>query len=338
MELVSIIVPIYNSGEILRSTLDSIICQTYRNVEILLVDDGSKDRSKEICLEYANSDARVKYFYKSNGGICSARNYGLEKSHGRYVYFADHDDLLDKRLIENSLNAILNSKADLVKFGVKLYDEELGTELVRSCRMRLVQEKGELAAEMLDDINKDYFSNIWDALYNKDFLVSNSIFFDTNYKRGYEDVDFNFRMLGKIRKIEFLPDVLYTHYKRKGYSTSSKRNAEILRCLLANPYRINELISECISVSDSQVELIFYNMHACVVSAISYSQKLNEDISVLSYLDSLKKEIFNYVHDINYMKLGIYAYKIMGIKGWVYPILLFLYRNGNYKMLYKIIS
>ena len=134
MCLVSIIIPVYNTGKILTYTLDSVISQSYNDVEIILVDDGSTDNSGGVCIEYASKDSRIKYYRKENEGICSSRNFGLNRCHGEYVFFSDHDDVMDKYLIEKSLNAIKETNADMVKFGVKLFDEENERVSIRSFR------------------------------------------------------------------------------------------------------------------------------------------------------------------------------------------------------------
>ena len=99
--LISIIVPIYNSESTLKRCVDSILAQTYQNFELLLIDDGSKDCSGEICKEYAQKDSRVKVFHKENGGVSSARNLGLDNARGEWVTFVDSDDWIDVYSIEN---------------------------------------------------------------------------------------------------------------------------------------------------------------------------------------------------------------------------------------------
>ena len=92
MPQVSIIVPIYNVEKYLSKCLESIVNQDFFDYELLLIDDGSPDNSAEICLKFAEKDSRVKYFKKGNGGLSSARNYGIDKSSGRYIVFVDPDD------------------------------------------------------------------------------------------------------------------------------------------------------------------------------------------------------------------------------------------------------
>ena len=91
---VSIIMPVYNSEKYLKSCVDSILSQDFDSYELLLIDDGSTDGSPEICDDVARRDARVRVFHKENGGICEARNYGLQRAQGEYIAFSDHDDIV----------------------------------------------------------------------------------------------------------------------------------------------------------------------------------------------------------------------------------------------------
>ena len=99
--LISVIVPVYNSEQTLHRCIDSILGQTYRNFELLLINDGSKDRSGEICDEYARQDSRVKVFHKENGGVSSARNVGLDNARGDWVTFVDSDDWVGDTYLDN---------------------------------------------------------------------------------------------------------------------------------------------------------------------------------------------------------------------------------------------
>lgn len=125
--LVSVIVPVYNAEQFLRHCVDSILRQSYGNLEVILVDDGATDASPAICDDYAARDNRVTVIHQTNGGIAKAQNAGLDAAHGEFIAFADNDDILDRRNIELLFKALVNTGADMSKarwrqFGVSTLD------------------------------------------------------------------------------------------------------------------------------------------------------------------------------------------------------------------------
>ena len=113
-DLVTIIVPVYNAENELCRCVDSILAQSYKNLEIILIDDGSKDNSLEICSKYSRKDNRIKIFHKNNGGVSSARNFGLTEASGKYICFVDSDDWLDEQYVEALHEEILKNDSDIV--------------------------------------------------------------------------------------------------------------------------------------------------------------------------------------------------------------------------------
>ena len=113
--LVTIIIPTYNRAKLIGETLESVMAQTYTNWECILVNDESTDNTEEIAKAWTSKDSRFQYFYKENGGVSSARNFGLEKAKGKYIQFLDADDFLDKRKLELSLNQLANKDNDAIK-------------------------------------------------------------------------------------------------------------------------------------------------------------------------------------------------------------------------------
>lgn len=112
--MISIIIPIYNAELYLHRSIDSILSQTYTDIEVLLVDDGSTDRSGELCDEYANKDSRVRVFHKINEGVSSARNVGLDNAKGQWITFVDADDWIDKNMYQELYNTAVSTQADIV--------------------------------------------------------------------------------------------------------------------------------------------------------------------------------------------------------------------------------
>ena len=119
--LVTVIVPVYKVEPYLRRCLDSIVNQTYKNLEIILIDDGSPDNCGVICDEYAENDKRIKVIHKENGGVSRARNEGINVARGEYIAFVDSDDYIEPDLVEKSCIAVEKSGSDFLKFGI--YEE-----------------------------------------------------------------------------------------------------------------------------------------------------------------------------------------------------------------------
>ena len=125
-DLISVILPIYNVEKYLRKCVDSLLKQTYKNLEIILVDDGSPDNCPLICDELAKIDSRVKVLHKKNGGLSDARNYGLDHCNGNYVVFVDSDDFVNINMIDYLYKAIKNQNADIAICNFRnVYENEL---------------------------------------------------------------------------------------------------------------------------------------------------------------------------------------------------------------------
>ncbi|MCI9246439.1 MAG: glycosyltransferase [Clostridia bacterium] len=179
MEKVSIVIPMYNSGHTLTRCLDSIINQNYQNLEIVLVDDGSTDNTKEIVEQYMKKDPRIIYIYKENGGVSSARNRGIEHISGDFVTFIDPDDMLAEDVIKDMKNMIEQNKCDFVRFNYYLSNEQ---NLKMSVGKNLFQEdtlvkKEELQEEVLESIIEGKLSTfVWILMIRREFLEKINLF------------------------------------------------------------------------------------------------------------------------------------------------------------------
>lgn len=188
-ELISVIVPVYKVEEYLKKCVDSIINQTYSNLEIILVDDGSPDNCGKICDEYAKSDARVKVIHKENGGLSSARNAGLDVAKGEYISFVDSDDMIKESFIEVLYKLCIDNKCDISECGYLRFQSE--DELLN---------KNKATASIKVYSNYEMQKKIYDEECVKTVVVWNKLY----KKYIYEKMRFPF---GKIHEDE------YTTYK-----------------------------------------------------------------------------------------------------------------------------
>ena len=234
---ISIIVPIYNVETYLRACVQSLIDQTYPNIEILLVDDGSTDNSGKICDELAEQDSRICVFHKPNGRTASARNLGVSKASGEYLLFIDPDDWFDLQTVERLVAEIEKTKADVVRFNyVREYDgysqnnenfllknqvyegEEYNTLLRRNL--------GLIGNELRYIEHFNFFASVCFACYRKSIIVENNLqFYDLNELGSFEDGLFNLQYLLSAKRFSYLDKHLY-HYRRNNAGSYTSRSKD----------------------------------------------------------------------------------------------------------------
>ena len=211
--LISVIIPIYNCEKYLSECIESVINQTYKNIEILLVNDGSIDNSQKLCEKYAKADLRIKLFNKNNGGPSSARNVGLNHSTGEYIAFVDSDDVLDHRYIEILYELIKINHADISSCG---YDTILPNGEIIQCQ----QFDQEVFGPKIGDINRSHYPyTVWHLLF-KSKLIGNTRFDENVYY--LEDLKFVDEIFMKCNFIVGNSMILY-HRKAHEESITEKR-------------------------------------------------------------------------------------------------------------------
>lgn len=178
---VSIIIPVYNVAEYLKECLDSVINQTYKNLEILLINDGSTDNSLEICKEYSNRDSRVKVFDIKNGGVSNARNIGIVNATGEYLSFIDGDDFVSENYIEKLYDQAIASGKDMTICRMNLYEDGKVTPTKENFAPLFAEEPDDKAKTYLC-LNSSVMGSSWRILYKTEFLVKNDIKFNVNLK------------------------------------------------------------------------------------------------------------------------------------------------------------
>lgn len=175
--MISIIVPVYKAEKYLHRCVDSILAQSYSDFELLLIDDGSKDSSGEICDEYAAKDFRVRVFHKENGGVSSARNIGLENAKGEWVTFCDADDYVTSDWLD-SYREVMHENVDLAIQGYYIIDKDktIKKKLSQSIGYA-VDEKRRLIAILM---TQGVYGYLWVKLFRRQIIEDNHISFDTN--------------------------------------------------------------------------------------------------------------------------------------------------------------
>lgn len=178
--MISIIIPIYNAGKYLTQCLESIRLQTFRDFEVLLIDDGSTDNSAEICHQFVQTDTRFLYFYKENGGVCSARNYGLGKARGEWIHFSDADDthlinaleIFSKFFYDESLDIIMGSYKQTNTDGTDFYEKKtFEIDLSQADSVNLV----------LQTHIYQYQGYLWNKVFRASIIRKNNLHFNEKF-------------------------------------------------------------------------------------------------------------------------------------------------------------
>lgn len=244
-EKVSIIVPVYNVDKYLSRCIDSLIKQSYSNIEILLIDDDSKDQSLSICKNYAAKDSRIRVFHKENEGLGLTRNYGVERATGMYITFVDSDDYLTPDAVEVMLNKAVTTDADIViashyyrnKAQVITLPERLYcvAEINKTLMVHMMGNKGN---------NLDALSyTAWGKLYKKELFTINNLMFPSERKFIWEDLAFSVKAYPKCNKIYILHEPVYYYCFNEG-SLTHKYNPDKLELIMLMYQYMKDQIKE----------------------------------------------------------------------------------------------
>ena len=291
-KLISIIVPVYNVEKYLEECIDSILNQTYKNLEIILVDDGSTDNSGIICEDYAKIDSRIKVIHKKNGGLSDARNVGIDKALGEFIIFVDSDDYIDRSMCEILFAYANKYNVDIVSCNFKRVFEdniiEFNTPLFKE-KMKIFTSNKILEKYFLT-LAPEIFAT-WNKLYKKRlFFADERIRFPVN--RLHEDIATTYKLYAKSEKVILLNELLY-NYRQRNDSIMKKisyKNIEDLIITMkeyVNFARLNDLKYPV------QIGLI---KSYCIYSLWSKDIK---DEKFLKYIEKMRKLVLEYCKDLS---------------------------------------
>lgn len=210
---VSVIIPIYNVEEYLDECIGGMLSQSFSDFELILVDDGSPDRSGEICDEYGKKDGRIRVIHCENGGPAKARNYGLDTARGRYICFADSDDQTASDYLETLVNAAKEYDADIVQASHTTYHSKMGTDKTDR-RGHSYEIKEFNTEEAIVDylLYNTLYANVWGKIYRRE-LFSSVRFPDGKHT---EDEYIMHRLILRSRKVVCIPKIIYYYRLREG--------------------------------------------------------------------------------------------------------------------------
>ncbi len=282
MPKVSIIMPVYNSELYLSSSLDSVLKQTFSDIEIVCVDDGSVDNSGLILKNYQKQDNRVKVITQKNGGGSVARNVGINNSIGEYIMFLDSDDIYAKDIVASAYNRSIETGADIVYYNFARF-------IGRPTKMAIVNKttpKDELRLFTKDSYTNRFFNDFaiitWNKIIKKSIIIDNDLSFNKKLSHNH-DVDFSVRLMLAAKSYSWLNKVGYFYRENNAGLTATKRNdpTNVLKILVD----LNKLIAS----KHEPLKPSFDNYVADMIAGttLKYSNNPNELI-----------EVFNFSHDV----------------------------------------
>lgn len=276
--LVSVIVPIYNVEFYLKRCIDSILEQTYKNLEILLIDDGSTDNSSKICDDYKIKDKRIKVVHKKNGGLSDARNVGINMAKGYYITFIDSDDSVEKDMIEYLLMLIVkfNTKMSICSHNI-IFDEGKRIKRLGNGKEEKLTAK-ECIKKML--YHKDVDTSAWAKLYSRD------LFDNIKYPKGllFEDIGTTYKFFFKSKFIACGYIGKYNYYVRK--------NSIVTGCFSEKKLDLLKM-TDMMAVD---VLKIFPDLNKAVLRRRVYARfsTINQMIGV-NNIDNIRNDLINFI-------------------------------------------
>ena len=221
--VVSVIVAAYNAGSYIARCLDSIAGQTFKDFDVIIVDDGSTDDSGTICAGYTQKDPRFRVITKENGGVSSARNSGLEQVHGKWVTFVDADDILPENALEILLKKATDKDFDLVFAGYEVYDEHFTKSYQVQERIDEVLDRDHAISLLYKPKYYRYLGYVWGKLYKSDIIRNHHLQFSPDITFN-EDRLFVTDYLAHCTRIRFTTEPVYNYYE---HSASAMASLEI---------------------------------------------------------------------------------------------------------------
>jgi len=273
----SIIIPVYNNENYLRSALQSVLAQTYPDFEVLVVDDGSTDGSRAICQEFAQKDKRLRIIHKENGGVSSARNRGIEEAVGQYIAFVDGDDCIDPEMYTTMITILQDTGADLVDCRV----------IKESQYMPRPYEKGdvEVSDHPLEYLSKTgyFIDSSLNKVYRRDFIGHTRFDESISYS---EDKLFVTELIFKAKKMALVSNIFY-HYIQHGGSLSWQDTAAVWQGNFQVHQQIYQRMLDA-GVTGPILESAFRGYARSIIALLRYAIKYRQEDEYNQVLKSYK--------------------------------------------------
>lgn len=288
-ELVSIIIPIYNAENTIEKCIESIINQTYSNIEIILINDGSSDDSQKICEKYAQFDDRIRIINQVNSGVSSARNNGIKISSGRYIQFVDSDDYIEENMTYSLVKFLEDTNSEFAISGIYNVEENFS-----------VCSREDLYKKVKNLFGEEIITSVWNKMFLKEKIKSH---FDTNINYG-EDIIFNLKYLEGVQRIVLIKEKFYHYQHVNPMSLTVRYNAERLKMseeVYLNECKYIELYNWNSKGLKKQISYIYMKniIYGLYMEQVFNSKNLYSKILIWSEKQSVKHAM----KDINHLSI-----------------------------------
>lgn len=329
---VSVIMPVYNAEKYLAMAIESVLNQSFEDFELILVDDGSKDKSLSFCEKYAAKDKRIKVVHQENKGICAARNRGLALASGEYVSFIDNDDVYLPDLLEENYRLAKKYKADFLKYGNRyIKHRKFSTDNI--CSTGEIEEQkvwvisqSELAKSYQQINDEDWLIYVWDGLFRTAWIKANEVTFDTVFKAGHEDRVFCLQLYEKASCIVVNPKVYYIHVVYKASTSrvfSAARIGDTERLL-----KYEQQLFDALRIKDIYPLYWQERVMTYIILICSILRKPEARVSLLE-MQEILRELKSKYYIENTQSVGVARYK-KRFKNKAYA---YLFENNHIKAL-----
>lgn len=293
-DLISIIIPIYKVESYIDKCVESVLSQTWKKIEVILVDDGSPDKCGLMCDEYAKKDTRIKVIHKDNGGLSDARNAGVEVATGEYIGFIDSDDWIDENFYEQLIDKMKKTGADIVTAGVKKVWEDGKMEVMTPYQEIQLSNQEAMKAIIEESFLKQ---PVWYKLYRADVAR-------VKFKSGvlHEDNYWSYQVVAKANKVVVMQEPYYYYRQRSNSIMSSQYSEKRLAAIDSKVQRQNFLLQEYPELTDlGCMEMLFAACYQGILIRKNTEKEKRKEL-----FEKIKKMIMEYeLSKEGYAKLKI---------------------------------
>lgn len=287
--VISVVVPVYNVEPYLKECLESIINQTYRDLEIILIDDGSTDKSGDICDEYGKKDERIIVIHQNNQGSASAKNAGLRKSSGEYLAFVDSDDFLQEDAYEFMVKQLEEYCADIIQGCFRKVYQKFYRDVNKIIEMQILD-----TFEFLELFTKDWTCGLlWDKLYKRD------IFKDIYFKEGHkiDDEFFTYKGVMNSKKILRVPHYIY-NYRQRISSVMFSKDSQLK--IISDSLEYLSIRREEVTKSFPQLKKVYDEHYLNMLIILSKNEYINAE-----HIKEIKQHIKKYFNENDKIKISL---------------------------------